>query len=64
MMLMPKSDPDQSERFRDAARKAGANESDDALDRAFGKLKVRTESNDRSDATPPAKERRPSDRQR
>jgi hypothetical protein len=31
----------QVDRFKEAARKAGADEAPDALDRAFGKLKIR-----------------------
>lgn len=31
----------QSDRFRDAAREVGADDSDDALERAFGKLNVK-----------------------
>jgi hypothetical protein len=34
-------DEDQAARFKAAARKAGADESPDALDRAFGKLDLR-----------------------
>lgn len=36
-----KTSSDQSDRFKEAARKAGADESDDAIDRAFGKLDLR-----------------------
>lgn len=39
---------EQSDRFKEAARKAGADESDDALDRAFVKLKVKTEPDDQA----------------
>lgn len=35
------ADRPQPERFKEAARKAGADEAPDALDRAFGKLDLR-----------------------
>lgn len=38
---MMKNDAKQIDRFKEAARKAGADESDDALDRAFGALDLR-----------------------
>ena len=43
----------QADRFKDAARKAGADESDDALDRAFGalELKHKPEPKDKSKAS-------------
>jgi hypothetical protein len=45
---MSSPDPDQLARFKEAARQLGADESEDALDRAFGKLdpKAKPESGD------------------
>ncbi len=39
--LLMKNDTKQIDRFKDAARQAGADEAPDALDRAFGKLDLR-----------------------
>jgi len=38
---MMKNDAKQIDRFKEAAREAGANESDDALDRVMGKLNLK-----------------------
>ena len=49
----------QLDRFREAAREVGADESDDALDRIMGKLDLK-----KPNATPPATEPQSSDKQR
>ena len=38
---MLKADKEQLDRFKQAAREVGADESDDALDKVFGKLDVK-----------------------
>jgi hypothetical protein len=50
----------QGEKFKEAARELGADESPDALDRVMGKLDLKK----KSDATPPATGPQSSDKQR
>lgn len=41
----------QLDRFKEAGRRVGADESDDALDRAFGKLDLRNKPDTKGDKT-------------
>lgn len=44
---MTKKDDDQLDRFKATAREVGADESDDALDKVFGKLDVKRKPEDK-----------------
>jgi hypothetical protein len=61
---MPKKSEDdlasQQDRFKEAARELGADESDGALDRVMGRLDLKK----KPEATPPATELQSSDKQR
>lgn len=55
-MRTPDDNESQLDRFRKVARELGADEADDALDRAMGKLDLRTK------PTPPPEPKKPQDK--